>query len=177
MIQNNRYDDLPKGLLAFAPFFMVVASLFIGFSAGLIAVVLIFLLTSILFFIGKLIVPEQRLAVALIVSVSAVLVARMLLDAGAYSLAEKLGIFLPLLLMNSLVLSLNESIFTMPDFKSAMSRSFYIGIAIFLFFVIVGFLRELLNDFSILTSAAGYFFLFGFLYAAFNFINRKRLNL
>jgi len=177
MIQNNRYDDLPKGLLAFAPFFLVAASLIIGIGAGFIVVILIFLLTPILYLLRKLILSEQRLAVVMIVSVSAVLLTRLLIDAEAYSLGDKLGLFFPLLLMNSLVLSLNESIFTMPDFKSAMSKSFNIGIAILLFFVIVGFLREMLNDFSILTSPAGYFFLFGFLYAAFNFLNKKRLKL
>jgi Na+-translocating ferredoxin:NAD+ oxidoreductase RnfE subunit len=173
MIQNNRYDEIPKGILAFSPFYLVVASSFIGLSTGLLAVVIIFSLLPILYLLRKLISPSQRLSFIIIVSVSWMLIARMLLDAEAYFLADKLGLLLPLLLMNSLVLSINESILSMSNLKSVMSCSYKICIAILLFFVLFGFLRELLNDVSIISSPAGFFILSGFLIAIFNFFQRK----
>ncbi len=99
----------------------------------------------------------------------------MLLHAEAYSLADKIGLFLPLLLMNSLVLSSCESIFLMPDVKPAMSHVFKVGLATLLFFVIMGLLRESLNEISIFTSPAGFFFLSGFLFSVINFFNRNKL--
>jgi H+/Na+-translocating ferredoxin:NAD+ oxidoreductase subunit E len=175
MIQKFQDDNIPKGLLAFAPFFLGITSLFIGFSTGLIALVLILSLAPMNYFLRKLVPPQQRLFFILIISVSWILIAMMFLDAGIYSVAEKTGLFLPLLLMNSLVLSVNESMFSMPDLKSVMSSIFRVGIAILLFLMLFGLLRELLNNFSILASPAGCFFLSGFLFAIINYSNRKIL--
>ncbi len=175
MIQKFQNDNIPKGLLAFAPFFLSITSLFIGFSTALIVFVLILFLVPMNYFLRKLIPPQQRLAFILVISVSWMLIIRMFLEAEVYSLSEKIGLFLPLLLMNSMILSINESVYSMPDLKTVVRDLFNVGIVIILFFIIFGFLRELLNDFSIFTSPAGYFFLLGFLFATINCFNRKIL--
>ena len=161
-------------MLALAPFFLVASSLYVGFTMGLITFILILILAPTIYFLRNLIPSHQRLVVILVIGVSITLIARMLLNAEAYSIADKIGLFLPLLLMNSLVLSLNESIFSTQDFKSVISLIFSIGIAILFFFVIFGFLRELVENISIFTSPAGCFLLSCFLFAASNFFKTMK---
>ena len=169
MIQRLFNTETQSGLLALAPLFLVASSLYVGFSTGLIIVVLIFVLASIIYFLRNLIPSQQRLAVILVISVSVMLIARMLLHAEAYSIADKIGLFLPLVLMNSLVLSINEQMFSMQDFQSAMSYTFRIGLVLLFFFTVFGFLRELFDIFSIFTKPAGCFLLSGFIFATINF--------
>jgi electron transport complex protein RnfE len=174
MIQRLQDDDVLKGLLVFAPFFPSVTSLIIGLYTGLLALILILFPAPIFYFCRKLfILPQQRLVFVLILGISWILIVRMLLDAEAYSLADNIGLFLPLLLMNSLILFTNESILSMPDLRSVLNRVFKVALAALLFFIMLGLLRELLNDVSIFTSSAGFFFLSGFIFAAINFFNRK----
>lgn len=99
----------------------------------------------------------------------------MLLEAEAYSFVDKTGVFLPLLLINCLVLSVNKSIFFMPDYKSILHRVIKVACAALLFFVVFGFIRELADEVPLLTSPAGFLFLFGFLCAATNFLNEKKI--
>jgi len=169
MIQRLFNTETQSGLLALAPLFLVASSLYVGFSTGLIIVVLISVLASIIYFLRNLIPSQQRLAVILVISVSVMLIARMLLHAEAFSIADKIGLFLPLVLMNSLVLSINEQMFSMQDFKSVMSHIFRIGLVLLFFFTIFGFLRESLDTFSIFTSSAGCLLLSGFIFATINF--------
>jgi H+/Na+-translocating ferredoxin:NAD+ oxidoreductase subunit E len=169
MIQKLLDNEFQRGLLAFSPFFLAISSLFIGFSTGLITVILFLLLAPLIYSLRNLIPSQQRLAFILVISVSFMLIARMLLQAEAYSIADKIGLFLPLLLMNSMVLSVNETMFSMQDIKSAISHIFISALAILFFFVIFGFMRELVDSFSIFTSPAGCFFLSAFIFAAINF--------
>lgn len=172
--QRLQDGNILKGLLGFAPFFLSVTSLSGGLSMGSIAFMLILATFFIIYFSRKLVIlPQQRLVFILIISVTSVLIMKMLLDAEAYSLADSIGLFLPLLLMNSLILFTNESILSMTDLRSVLNRIFKVALAALLFFIMLGLLRELLNDVSIFTSSAGFFFLSGFIFAAINFFNRK----
>jgi len=176
MIHNLSENEIQHGLLAFLPFLLVTSSLYLGFSIGLITVILLLLLASLFYLLRSLIPVQQRLAVVLVISVSVMLIARMLIHAEAFSIADKIGLFLPLLVMNSLVLSVNETIFTKQDFKSAISHVFRIGTAILLLFVIYGSLRELVSTFSFFTSSAGCFFLSGFLFTVINISKTCKCN-
>lgn len=176
MIQKFQDADILKGLLVFSPFFLSVTSLLIGLKLGLIVFSFILLLSPIIFFSRKLFVyPQQHTVIVLIISASWILLMRMLLNVEDYSLLEKISLFLPLLLINSLVLSVSESILTMSDFKSVLKRLFKTGTAILIFFIALGFLQESLSRISLFNSPAGFFFLSGFIFAAINFFNRKKL--
>lgn len=175
MIQRLQDDDILKGLLAFAPFFLAISSFSDGLYVGLIASLLMLFIAPIVYFSCKFItLPQQRLAFVVIVSVSCILIIRMWLNAEAYSLIDKIGLFFPLLLMNSLALSMIATILSMPDFKSVMSKVLKIALATILFFVIAGLAYELLHELLIFTSPAGFLFLSGFLFAMVNVINKNK---
>ena len=177
MFQKNQNNELQKSLLALAPFYLLSFSLYVGFGIGLIIALLLVFLVPVIYLFRNLVPPSQQLSFVIILSASAILIVSMFLDVEVYSFTDKIGLFLPLLLINSLVLSVNESTFTMSDFKSAMSNVFYIAIAVLFFFVIFGLSRELLSDFSILSYPSGCFLLVGFLFAGINFFNIKKKSL
>lgn len=174
MIQKLFNNKNQTSLLALAPLFLVVTSFNDGISIGLISLVLILILTSILFFISNFIPSHQRLVSVLIVSVAVILVARMLLNAEFYFVADKIGLFLPLLVINSLVLTLGEEVFSKQDYKSTMIYVSGISVALLIFFIILGFLKDLLDLFSIIDSPAGSFILLGLLFATINFLKNNK---
>ena len=188
--------DIQLGLLAFFPLLPVTTSFSAGSGVGLVVLLLMIVLAVLIYPLRNFIPISQRLPITLIISVCVVLMARMLLESEIYSLAEKLGLFLPLLIMNSLVLSISESLFSSHGIKS-ISRYIIFGLSILIFFVLFGAVRELLINYSVLTeldiftdvsfsgirfihsapgfsiftSSAGCFFLVGFIFAMINFLN------
>jgi Na+-translocating ferredoxin:NAD+ oxidoreductase RnfE subunit len=173
-IQRLYNNEVQSGLLALAPFFLLTSSFTIGITISLVAAIQLLILTTILYCLRYLIPSQQRLASILIISISVVLVDRMLLNAEAYLVAESIGLLFPLLIINSLVLSLGENIFSRQDFKSTLNHTLGISVAVIIFFVIFGFLKELFEEFSIITSPAGCFFISGFLFAAINFLKHDK---
>jgi H+/Na+-translocating ferredoxin:NAD+ oxidoreductase subunit E len=173
MVQEFINNDLPKGLLALAPFYITTASLDTGFVTGLIIAFFILLYASIIFLLKNLIAPHQRLAFILIVSISVILIFRLIFQAEAYSFTEKLGLFLPLLVINSLVISIEETIFSISDFKSVLVKVVSVSLIILLFFMILGFTQEIMADLTILSYPAGCFLLIGFLFAAINIFQKQ----
>jgi H+/Na+-translocating ferredoxin:NAD+ oxidoreductase subunit E len=175
MIQKLFNNKNQTGLLALAPLFLVVTSFNDGISIGLISLFLIVILTSILYFISNFIPSHQRLVSVLIISVAVTLVARMLLNSEVYFVADKIGLFLPLLVINSLVISLGEEIFSKQDYKSTMIYVSGISVALLIFFIILGFLKGLLDLFSIIDSPAGSFILLGLMFATINFLKTSKV--
>ncbi len=175
MIQRLFNNKNQTGLLALAPLFLVVSSLNDAISIGLISLFLIVILTSTLYFISSFIPSHQKLVSVLIVSVTVTLVARMLLNSEIYFVADKIGLFLPLLVINSLVISLGEEVFSKPDYKSTMIYVSGVVIAVLIFFIIFGFLKGLFDMFSIIDSPAGSFILLGLLFATINLLKSNQV--
>jgi len=175
MIQTLFNNKNQVGLIALSPLLLLVTSVNDGLSTGLIALILILILTSILYFISSFIPSQHRLVSVLIISITVVLVARMILNSEMYFVADKIGLFLPLLVINSLMLSLGEGVFSKQDFKSSVAHIFGIGVMILISFILIGFLKELLDMFSIIESPAGVLMLLGLLFATFNLLNSNKV--
>ena len=82
--------------------------------------------------------------------------------------------FLPLLVINSLVISLGEEVFSKQDYKSTMIYVSGSAIAVLIFFIIFGFLKGWIDMFSIIDSPAGSFILLGLLFATINFLKSTK---
>lgn len=177
MIQRFQNTDTLKGLLVFSPLALSASSFIIGLKIGLFATVAVLLLSIIVFFSRNFFsLALQRLTFVLFTSITLMLMLRMFVQAEAYELSEQIGLFLPLLLMNSFIFSVNESIFERSNFKTALSHVLIAAITILIFFIIFGFFQQFLNEISIFASPVGFFFLFGFLLAIGNILNTKRLS-
>ena len=169
MIKRLFNNKNQLGLLALSPLFLVVSSFNDGVNTGLVSLVLIIMLSSILYFISNFIPSHQRLISVLIIGVTVILIARMLLKSEFYFVADKIGLFLPLLIINTLVLSIGEEVFSKQGFKSTLVYVLGIAISVLIFFITFGFLKEVLDMFSIMESPAGSFMLLGLLFATINF--------
>ena len=112
VIQKLFNTQMQTGLLAMAPFFLIIPSYKAGVSIGLIAFCLMFVPASVIYLLRDFIPSQQSVVVVLLFSVSLILIGRMLLQAGAYSTFDSIGLFFPLLLINSLALSLGENVFS-----------------------------------------------------------------
>jgi len=99
----------------------------------------------------------------------------MLLNSEFYFVADKIGLFLPLLVINSLVLSLGEEVFSKQDYKSTLIYVLSIAVALLILFIILGSLKGLLEMFSIINSPAGIFILLGLLFATINFLKTSKV--
>ena len=169
MIQKLFNNKNQTGLLALAPFFLVVCSFNNGVIIGLTSLFMIIILTTILYFISNYIPSCQSFISVIIVSATVTLVVRMILNSELYFVAETIGLFLPLLVINSLVIPLGEEVFSKQDYKFTMVYIFSVAIAVFIFFILFGFLKGLLDVFAIIKSPAGNFILLGLLFATINF--------
>ncbi len=175
MIKRLFNNKNQLGLLALSPLFLVISSFNDGISIGLISLVLIVSLTSILYFLSNFISTQQRLVSVLIIGVTVILIARMLLNSEFYFVADKIGLFLSLLVINSLVLSLGEEVFSKQDYKSTLIYVLSIAVALLILFIILGSLKGLLEMFSIINSPAGIFILLGLLFATINFLKTSKV--
>ena len=79
------------------------------------------------------------------------------------------------LVINSLVISLGEEVFSKPDYKSTMIYVSGVVIAVLIFFIIFGFLKGLFDMFSIIDSPAGSFILLGLLFATINLLKSNQV--
>jgi H+/Na+-translocating ferredoxin:NAD+ oxidoreductase subunit E len=174
MIQRLFNNKNQLGLLALSPLFLVVSSFNDGISTGLIAFFLILIITSILYFISNSIPSHQRLVSVLIISATVILVARMLLNSEIYFVANEIGLFLPLLVINSLLISLGEEVLSEQDYKSTMIYVSGIALSLLIFFITFGFLKGLLDMFSIIESPAASLMLLGLLFAAINVLKSNK---
>ena len=174
MIKRLFNNKNQLGLLALSPLFLVVSSLNNGVRLGLILLILILILSSTLYFISNFIPSQQRLVSVLVIGVTVILIARMFLNSEFYFVADKIGLFLPLLVINSLVLSLGEEVFSKQDYKSTLIYVLGIGVALLIFFIILGFLKGFLDMFSIIESPAGSFILLGLLFGTINFLKTSK---
>jgi electron transport complex protein RnfE len=175
MIQKLFNNKNQTGLLALAPFFLVACSFNNGVIIGLTSLFMIIILTTILYLISNCIPSSHSLVSVIIVSATVVLVARMILNSEMYFVAETIGLFLPLLVINSLVISLGEEVFSKQDHKSTVLYIFSVAIAVFIFFILFGFLKGLLDVFAIIKSPAGNFILAGLLFATINFFKSNEV--
>ncbi len=167
--------EMQSGLLAMAPFFLIIPTYKVGMNIGLIAFVLIFVFAAVIYLLCDFVPSQQRVVVVLIFSVSIVLIARMLIQANDYSIAYSIGLFFPLLLINSLTLSLGEEVFSKQDYKSTLIYVSGIAISVLIFFITFGFLKGLLDMISIIESPAGSFMLLGLLFATINFLKTSKV--
>ncbi len=174
MIKRLINNKNQLGLLALSPLFLVVNSFNDGISTGLILLALILVLASILYLISNFIPSHQRLVSVLIISAAVILIARMLLNSEIYFVADKIGLFLPLLVINSLVLSIGEEVFSIEDYKATIIYVSGIALALLIYFIIFGCLKDLLDMFSIIETPAGNFILLGLLFATINLLKNNK---
>ena len=171
MLQNSFGNNFQHVYLAFTPILILLPTSLVAFETGLVLVVMLLSL-SLFFYLFRFFIPvQQRLMIILISSVGLILITRLLVSAHDYTLMQEIELLFALLLINSMVLSHLESVFSKQGFVLILKDSFYMILIIAVLFLLFGLIRDLSSQFSIASSPIAYFFIAAFLFAGLNFFS------
>ena len=191
IIQNGIINENPTfvQLLGMCPTLAVTSSLKNGIGMGLSATAVLIASNVLISLLRKIIPDKVRIAAYIVIIATFVTIIDMLLAAYLPSLAEQLGIFIPLIVVNCIILARAESFAS----KNSVGKSALDGLGMGLGFTvalsIISAVREFLGSGSlfdipiygevitppaIVTMAPGGFIVLGCLIALINHITSKR---
>lgn len=161
MKQNNVYiQDLTRGIIKENPVFVallgmcpvlgVTAFVVNGFGMGLAATAVLIAANLVVSLLRNYIPPQVRIPCFIVIIATFVTIIEMVLQAFQPVLYEALGVFVPLIVVNCVILGRSEAFAS----KKPVARSFFDGIGVGLGFtlalVILAFVREVLGHGTIL---------------------------
>lgn len=179
------WKDLPpfKVVLGLCPVLAVTKTADNGLGMG-IAVIFVLTMSNILVSIfRKMIPPKVRIACFIVIAASLVVSVELLMQAFAYPLYQQLGIFVPLIVVNCIILGRAEAFASKNPVLFAAADGLGMGIGFTISLTLLGGLRELFGygtlfgsqimhanykPFSFMVEAPGAFVCLGMLLAAMN---------
>lgn len=161
-----------------------------GIGMGL-AVIFVLVFSNLLVSLLRKVIPNQvRIPAFVLIIASLVTIVKLLLDYLLPSIYESLGIYLPLIVVNCIILARAESFASKNNPLAAVLDGLFMGIGFMLALTLMGAFREILGsgkvfgiklwDFQIsfFSSSAGAFFTYGVFIALFalisSFISKKK---
>ncbi len=177
-------------VLGLCPTLAVTTSAENGLGMGA-AVIFVLTLSNMLVSMLRRIIPKTvRIACFIVIAASLVVSLELLMQAYAYGLYEQLGIFVPLIVVNCIILGRAEAFAAKHGVADSIADGLGIGIGFTMALTFLGALRELLGNgtifgapvtanlfspMTIFVLAPGGFFTFGCFVALINVIkNRKK---
>ena len=175
-------------LLGMCPTLATTSSAINGMSMGL-ATMFVLICSNAVISMLKNVIPDMvRIPAFIVVIATFVTVIEMLMNAYVPALAESLGIFLPLIVVNCLVLGRAESFAAKNSVISSIFDGIGMGLGFTLSLTLLGSVRELLGTGTIFSLnifpeeygsllfvlAPGAFIVLGYLISIFNSLQRKR---
>ncbi|WP_243547184.1 electron transport complex subunit RsxE [Pseudodesulfovibrio tunisiensis] len=191
------WKDLPpfKLVLGLCPVLAVTNTADNGLGMGM-AVVFVLTLSNLLISLVRKIIPAKvRIACFIAISASLVVAVELLMQAFAYPLYQQLGIFVPLIVVNCIILGRAEAFASKNPPLLAIADGLGMGIGFTMSLTFLGALREFLGKgqlfgidatwqgfepFGFMVEAPGAFVSLGILLAIMNFsenVRRKRQGL
>ena len=136
-------------LLGMCPTLGVTSSAFNGLGMG-VATLFVLLMSNIVVSLVKKQIPSKvRIPAFIIIIASFVTVVEMILEAFIPFLYEQLGIFIPLIVVNCLILGRAESFASKNNFLSSVVDALGMGIGFVMALTVLGAAREVLGSGSI----------------------------
>lgn len=176
-------------VLGLCPTLAVTATIAGGFGMGLATTFVLVFSNVLISLIRPLIHPKVRIAVFITIIATFVVLVEMAMQAWAYPLYRLLGIFIPLIVVNCLILGRAEAFAS----KNGVVRSFADGIGMGLGFTlsltVIGLVREVIGSgtlggmelfgtsfqpFGLIGKAPGAFITIGCFLAIMNRVDRKK---
>jgi electron transport complex protein RnfE len=142
------WDEIPpfRLVLGLCPILAVTKSVENGLGMG-VAVIFVLVCSNVLVSLLRKIIPSQvRIACFIIIIATFVIVVELLMQAFAYPLFLKLGIFIPLIVVNCIVLGRAEAFAYKNGIVASIADGFGIGVGNTLSLVALGALREVFGS-------------------------------
>ncbi|MCF6181725.1 electron transport complex subunit E [Lutibacter sp.] len=152
-------------LLGMCPTLGVTTSAFNGFGMG-VATLFVLVMSNIVVSLVKNQIPSKvRIPAFIIIIATFVTVVEMVLEAFVPFLYEQLGIFIPLIVVNCIILGRAEAFASKNDVFSSIIDAFGMGLGFVIALTILGATRELLGngsvfDFKLTSENANTFIIF-----------------
>ena len=181
-------------VLGTCPTLAISSSVFNSLGMGLAVTFILICSNAIISALRKVIPNEVRIPAFILIIATFVTVVRMVLYKFVPDLYSSLGVFLPLIVVNCIILGRAESFASKNPVLDSAADGLFTGIGFTLAITLIGIVREVLGagsfmgyklwDFSIdfFGNAAGAFLVYGLMIAGFNALyekfenNRKRKN-
>jgi len=171
-------DNLPLTIMGLCPLLFVTTSTVNATVMGIIFFAVLVLSALFLSAIRNFIPSTMRLPSVLLVTVLIATLIDTFLSAFYYAWHLTLGIYVPLLAMNCLILVNAEENILCNGFKEAIGQTLILGLSVIGLLLLVGFIRDILsglifsnNGFVIFEMAPGVFLTLGLVVALVNYLN------
>lgn len=177
LIKNNPTFKLVLGT---CPTLALTTAAMNGIGMGLAVTFILICSNAIISLLRKVIPNEVRIPAFVLIIATFVTIVRMLLDKFIPSLYESMGVYLPLIVVNCIILGRAESFASKNPVLDSACDGLFTGLGFTWALTSMGIIREVLGagqlfgvtlwDFKIefFTSAAGAFFVYGICIAIFN---------
>jgi electron transport complex protein RnfE len=143
----------PVGLLALCPLLAAGGTLITAVCVALLFLVSLILVAVAMAVLGRCIAPESRILTLLLVSGAWVTLLDQLLQAFAYPLSVTLGVYVPLIAVNSLLLTVGEQSLRCGGPKLGAQAGIVPGLYAALWIVPLGLIREILGTGALLSDS------------------------
>lgn len=191
-LTKGLWKELPpfRLLLGLCPVLAVTKSAFNGLGMGM-AVLFVLTLSNMLISMVRNIIPSKvRIACFITISATLVVAVELLMQAYAYPLYLQLGIFVPLIVVNCIILGRAEAFAAKNPVHLAIADGLGMGLGFTMSLTFLGAIREILGagtcfghpvmwegfqPFTIMVEAPGAFLCLGLTLAAMNYGTHRQL--
>jgi electron transport complex protein RnfE len=139
-------------LLGLCPLLALTTTVVTGLALGLASAAVIVITSTTMSALRTVLVPAARLILAMLILAALVTTLDLLSQALLYDLHERLGIFLPLIVVNSGVLAHAENVATRRSVGLTFVSALATGLGFLLVFLALGALREALGSGTVLAG-------------------------
>lgn len=141
------WDELPpfRVLLGLCPVLAVTSSAENGLGMGMAVIFVLTMSNLIISSIRKVIPAKVRIACFIVITASLVVTVELLMQAYAYPLYQKLGIFVPLIVVNCLILGRAEAFASKNGIVLSIADALGMGIGFAASLTFLGAVREVLG--------------------------------
>lgn len=140
-------------LLGLCPLLAVTATAVNGFGLGVASLLTLVISNSVVSLIRNFIRPEVRIPVFVLVIASTVTAIDLLLNAFFHELHGILGIFIPLIVTNCVIIARAEAFASKNNVFKAAADGFAMGLGFLLLLVALGSIRELIGQGTLFSQA------------------------
>jgi Na+-translocating ferredoxin:NAD+ oxidoreductase subunit E len=138
--------------LGLCPLLAVTTTLVTGVALGLASAVVIVIASTTMAALRRVLSPRARLPLALLILAALVTVVDLVTEAVLYDLHGMLGLFMPLIVVNSGVLAHAQNVASMRSVAFSFLSALATGLGFLFAFIALGTLRELLGHGTLLAG-------------------------
>ena len=147
------HHDLTLTVLGICPLLIVVTNVTTGISVGLLCLLTLVITGTVISFLKNLIPYELRFLVTIVITSTVVSLVSLGMQFWFFPLSEVLGIYIPLIAMNCLILAFAEDVSLRQSTFYSCLQSMRIGAGMMFIFIFVGLIREVLGFGTLLQQA------------------------